>query len=307
MRTPAINNSQIINKQLYPDTYLDTTNQSDINTFNNETEAVMPTKEEKAFNQAQTLQFKEYIKKTDPSKWTITKLKSLIKKNTDINTDIDGENVLAIAYQGANMKVFNFLIKSGANPNSLYNKKTILAEAVHNQNTQVVEALLNGGANPNLLTNYQNPLVWTAINLSLCGTAEEPKAIYRDILKILVKSGVNIEVKNNRGDTPLRDAVKTSNVEVAEILLNGGAKMDTKQDKEDQILAGERHTTDKLAKKKAKGKYVSKGVNYQERLINAQIIFRLFEIEKLKRQKEMLKTNNSPFHNIVKKIKTITK
>ena len=118
---------------------------------------------------------------------------------------------LYYAIKDGNLAVAKALIDSGViNLNSKeLNSSTYLICAVENQEIEIVKMLLNARAD----VNSQNACSWTPL-MSTCS---------KYIGELLLKSGANVNAKNNSGNTELIMAVRSCNKDKVELLLNYSA------------------------------------------------------------------------------------
>lgn len=129
------------------------------------------------------------------------------------------------------------LLKHGANPNIEFGSQTLLYKAYTSRNIVLMELLLKHGANPNHLTTYK----LTSILHDAAARGKE------EIVKLLLKNGADVNIKNRRKETPLDVAAKIYRVETVEILLVNGGVTNTE-------LGSEKlsHLRKKLHKRKLK-------------------------------------------------------
>ncbi|MBV6621812.1 MAG: ankyrin repeat domain-containing protein [Rivularia sp. (in: Bacteria)] len=104
------------------------------------------------------------------------------------------------------------LLKNGANPNVQFAGKTLLYRAYRIRNTSLIQLLLKHGANPNALTSYNDT--------SLLHQAVANGDV--KMVKLLLKSSADVNIKNSRKATPLDVAIRRAQAETAEILMEKG-------------------------------------------------------------------------------------
>jgi len=90
-----------------------------------------------------------------------------------------------------------------------------LITAVSSKEPDVVQSLLRAGANPNIFENDGDPLLKTAVARS------GPQGI--DIVRLLVESGVDLNLQDRRGNTALHQAARMGKVAAIELLIDHGA------------------------------------------------------------------------------------
>ncbi|KAK6500794.1 hypothetical protein TWF506_003557 [Arthrobotrys conoides] len=134
----------------------------------------------------------------------------------------DGWNPLVFAAQGGYKRVVQLLLDKGANIETKDIKGlTPLAIATQNKREEVVELLLERGADPdamNVTGGWARPLLFATR--------------YRcdRILDLLLEKGANIEVKGERGETPLIIGAKFGNESAVKLLIERGADLEAKND-----------------------------------------------------------------------------
>lgn len=117
--------------------------------------------------------------------------------------------------------VITFLIKAGADINSQNSNGTsALMSAISHYmtwNTGIVQLLLDHGADPNL-KNYEGK---TALHMA---APDEDKI---DIMKALIKARANLDIVDREGYTPLLLAIAHRKDEVVKVLLSGNPNLET--------------------------------------------------------------------------------
>jgi ankyrin repeat protein len=90
---------------------------------------------------------------------------------------------------------------------------TALKDAVDKGNSAIVDTLLKAGANPKVVPFWAGSLLHLAPNSA--------------VAKLLIKAGLDINFNNrwDRIDTPLHEALKNHRDDVAELLIDSGAKI----------------------------------------------------------------------------------
>ena len=167
----------------------------------------------------------------------------LIKSGADINSeDNDGATPLFFATWHRRTETAFVLQKHGGEIRKLKSKDTkpsyyiqmkncvadnLLLQAVFDRNTDEINNAINNGENINLI----GKLGYTPIKVAiLCG--------YEDIVRFLIKKGVNINQKDGVSNplfslssgTPLRTALTGNNKPIAKILIENGADVHGKDE-----------------------------------------------------------------------------
>jgi hypothetical protein len=117
-----------------------------------------------------------------------------------------------------NEKIVSLLIANGADI-SAKNKggNTPLLYAINNGNNKIAEMLIKSGAD----TNQTDVDGRSLLQLAILSAYKE--GIYFDIVKMLVKNGVDINTPYKNGDTPVRQALILEHNVVADWLIANGA------------------------------------------------------------------------------------
>ncbi len=149
-------------------------------------------------------------------------IKALIAKKAHINqTDNDGNTPFHLAAIRGKFAVFPALLQAGADPNAKNSKTglTALHKAVELGLLEVVKALIAKRADINQTDNDGNTPLHTALNItfsSLHWSVErecaDPQALEKkieNIVKLLTEQPeINLNLENNRGETPLSIATQ---------------------------------------------------------------------------------------------------
>ena len=141
------------------------------------------------------------------------KIQTLASLSVNLNTiGIDNTTALGWAREVGSKNGMIALLNAGANPNLEtpdidYSPIVLAAEA---NIPDYLEIILSHGGNPNFKGKYGNSLLHYGIS--------KIKNV-----EILIKAGADINIKNDRGETPLIEAAVSSNYEAILYLLNEGA------------------------------------------------------------------------------------
>lgn len=192
------------------------------------------------------------------------KISEFLNNGFDINVmNKNGENAVNVAIASGNFNVLKYLIDKGANLNSTsdtgipplsqaiieYNKQAIdillnskkvdmyyvwgemwtgspLYIACSKANVYALEKMVEHGADLNYDFSEYNalPLMHYALNYREFIKNEE----YRELIAFLILNKVNINAKNNQGQTPLMVALKNGDIDAFNALTAGGADVTIK-------------------------------------------------------------------------------
>lgn len=125
--------------------------------------------------------------------------------------DSSGHNILQIAVLNGNLNLTKFLIDSGSNINTLSKKEeTLLHFAIRSRSIELAKFLL-----------YRNEIEINAKDIQ--GNTAISATIYNyEIVKLFIKNGADIFLKNNNKQSLLHLAVKDNNTEFVKYLLAKG-------------------------------------------------------------------------------------
>jgi len=163
----------------------------------------------------------------------------LVEAGADINTGGPCQTPLQNAARSGNAETVKFLIAHGAGVNiNAPNCFGALHWAAEEGGLEAVRVLLASGADPNLAgEGNQTPLFRAMLGRYLGGPYQEEarkkgegsiNAARDEILRILIKTGANVNCTTRDGDTPLSRAVEEEDLAAVRILLAAGAKVDVK-------------------------------------------------------------------------------
>ncbi len=116
------------------------------------------------------------------------------------------------------------LLKNGANPNEAQLGVTALINACNMGSIDIVKTLLANGADPNKKDwEGWRPLMAAASGVSHAdGRDKEPLCL--EIVQLLIDNGADVNARGKRGQTALKYAKSALHENVAELLIQHGAK-----------------------------------------------------------------------------------
>ena len=141
--------------------------------------------------------------------------------NVHYQFEYENQTPLQTAIKNQNLKIIKALLKNGADPNYSFNsEETVPAidQALEIGNSAIIRMLLKHGAKPvtKLLDTLDKKCLFEAVkNQDVIGV--------QDILK----SKVDLNIRNRRGFTPLHVAVDLGYFNIVKILVKNGANLDT--------------------------------------------------------------------------------
>lgn len=131
----------------------------------------------------------------------------------------------AAARGGKNQEIISYLAKNPQAINELYfDRTTALYEAVEDRNADTVLLLLRKGADVNAAGEPEDAPIFASVENIILSTSEHC------ILDMLLVAGVDLEVKNRNGETPLHRVVIKDRMWLIEKLLLAGANIESRDD-----------------------------------------------------------------------------
>jgi len=143
----------------------------------------------------------------------MAKVNVLLEKGVDINAkDHGGSTALMIATSKGNLEIAKALLNRGADVNIQdTDGRTALMEALGNSHIAVAQLLLEKGA------NTDDKALFLAVWMG-----------YKSIVDAMLKSGIDVNIRNTDGMTPLMIAAEKGHTDVVESLLNKGADVNAR-------------------------------------------------------------------------------
>jgi len=146
------------------------------------------------------------------SRGYIEAVRFLLKNGADPNTAsaLEGQTALLASARQGHEKVVDLLLESGADFSAVDHpsKFTSMEYAVSNENVEIVRSLLAAGANP------------VVRRLSF---DREGDGAAREIVRMLIEHGFDINKRDDWGRTPLMWAVQRAPLETVQFLIDCGA------------------------------------------------------------------------------------
>lgn len=153
--------------------------------------------------------------------WLIQRLQKLLYGHVFY---ADGPPVLYVALQRREVDIVQALLEAGANPNAVMSTGAmVFTEAFSGTSgldAKLLRLLLEHGVNPNTRID-DAPLLFTLMQLPYTTYPQEER---RELVRLLIAYGANLEARNRFGETPLIRAVSSNNIAIAKILLQYGAR-----------------------------------------------------------------------------------
>lgn len=146
-------------------------------------------------------------------------VKYLIDKGANVNVkNNNGDTPFMAAARNGDIETIKLLMSKGVNVNSKDGKgNTILIEAINRNNDEMVKFLLENGANVNVRDKWMNKEK-TALMLVI----ENYMPV--EIMEMMVAKGVELDVKDEDGNTALITAVQRNNIAAVKMLTAKGAE-----------------------------------------------------------------------------------
>ena len=153
---------------------------------------------------------------------TIDKMKKMIDAGLVKSVDVPDHyrnylTALMVLADNGSEEAMEWLLIKGANPNKLGGTDYLspLIYAIRSDNYNKVRILLENGANPNFLTENMNTALMYAVNKSYINKNTRT----RDIIKILLDYGADINIKNKKGYTAM-DMANAKGNDLGKLLIN---------------------------------------------------------------------------------------
>lgn len=171
-------------------------------------------------------------------------IKELIKKGADTTALYEDFTPLLLAIQEGQIEVVKHLIELTGEINARCPKSgaTGLLIAIENNHPEIIKLLLKNGASPSIplekTTHYHLSF---SVGIE-CGDTPLHIAIKFnriDLVKLLLEAEADIEALNKIYDSPLLVATERMNIEIIEILIKNGAKVNISFSKERFRYGGE--------------------------------------------------------------------
>lgn len=152
-------------------------------------------------------------------------LNTILSKDVDLEArDASDKTVLHHAVDANNVNLINTLLEADADIEAPMNTKkdyTPLLQAINKGHKEAVLTLLKAGANPNAELHTGAGLLEMMIQGSRSMDTLNPEFLK----EVLGTEGVNVDNANNKGITPLMQAILTGNADAAAAFLEAGADL----------------------------------------------------------------------------------
>ncbi|ESP03528.1 hypothetical protein LOTGIDRAFT_171317 [Lottia gigantea] len=169
---------------------------------------------------------------TSVNKMDLETVKLLVKFGADVNLlDKSGISPLLKAIQLKLNSIASFLITSGANIDCCRDEDLPpLAYSIQENMTTVSEELINKGCN----IHFKNTLNQTALHLAVkfkcINTTRlllEKGKRWTDGIFLLIERGVDLDIADYKGETPLMRAIERDLLDVAELMIKKGCNLNS--------------------------------------------------------------------------------
>ncbi len=129
-------------------------------------------------------------------------------------------------------------LEAGADVNALDESfgRSGLMYAIFNENMDMFKMLLEKGANPNKLADYRNNYFSPLMACAAMNSYKEATETQKEMAKILIEKGADINATNYHGRTALVLSVFYCQPEMAELLIKNGADVNKVKEGEPTAL-----------------------------------------------------------------------
>ena len=187
----------------------------------------------------------------EASKKRDTKIvEELLNDGADPNIKDENEQTpLILASQNGYTEIVDLLLNAKADPNIQDEwVETALIKASRYGYTEIVEKLLNAKADPNI-QDEEDDLQYKNRNTALMYSIEHNNI---EIVELLLKNGAKVDKKNKWGDTALNYASHKCYTEIVKLLIKYGADISVLSEKEQNIYGNiiRKYRQPKAAKRK---------------------------------------------------------
>ncbi|MUG98766.1 hypothetical protein F7734_43330 [Scytonema sp. UIC 10036] len=153
-------------------------------------------------------------------------VRNAIFAGVDIDTvDTDGNSGLHLAILHDQLDVVRFLIEAGANIEIKHERyeTTPLITAVTRGQLEIVQFLIDSGADVHV-KHEGSTLLALAVEQAVSWKQTERKLQYMDIIKTLIRAGVDIKIKDFSGKTAIEIATHKGEIEIVQLIRKAGVK-----------------------------------------------------------------------------------
>jgi ankyrin repeat protein len=129
--------------------------------------------------------------------------------------------VAAYTIEASALEAVRILIRAGANVNLVQGEYgTALQAAAYLNRPKIVEELIDAGADVNKVGGEYD----TALRAAVFSWYDHNSECCIDIVQMLIRAGADVNLKGGKDTTPLEEALACGRTEIAQILLDAGAK-----------------------------------------------------------------------------------
>jgi ankyrin repeat protein len=164
---------------------------------------------------------------------TVTFLLSLPESGYD-TCNLSGDSALSVAVSGGEIEIVELLLDHGAKIDvRCAGGQTPIVSACMSGDAPMVAMLLLRGADTSIQDDDGSSLLYSTIDNG--GGAAESNRV--EIVKLLLKHGVDVNVTTNDNNSPLHAAIQKADVQVVQLLLSHGADIDAINDDDENPLS----------------------------------------------------------------------
>lgn len=158
-------------------------------------------------------------------------VKLLVEAGASVNeTNKHGATALFHTFYTKDLEIIRYLISNGADINKPDNKgSTLVGNCCSLGKLDLIALLFELGANFNVIDGVGQPAIYLA-------AMTETNSNKQGLVKYLVEQGVDINIKNKKGDTPLHKACFWGQSNIVKLLIHNGANVTIKNNMNDDPI-----------------------------------------------------------------------